>query len=178
MLTEAQKKRLLEIARGSIENFINTQERTKFSETDTELVKEKGAFVTIKKSGNLRGCIGHIVGDMPLYQTVADMAVEAAFGDPRFPPLLPEELKEIEIEISALSELKRIEHVNKIEVGKHGILIRKGFNSGLLLPQVATEYGWSREEFLEHTCQKAGLDKDAWREGMDIYIFSAEVFGE
>ena len=178
MLTEAQKKRLLEIARGSIGNFIIRREKAEFNETDAELIKEKGAFVTIKKDGDLRGCIGHIVADAPLYQTVADMAVEAAFSDPRFPPLLPEELERIEIEISVLSELKRIENVSKIEVGKHGILIRKDFSSGLLLPQVATEYGWSREEFLEHTCLKAGLPKDAWREGADIYIFSAEVFGE
>lgn len=178
MLSETQKKRLLEIARQSIENYITKGEKTKFSEADVELIKKKGAFVTIKKGGDLRGCIGHIVADSPLYQTIADMAVEAAFGDPRFPSLLQKELKEVEIEISALSEVEKTEDVGKIEVGKHGILIRKGINSGLLLPQVATEYGWNREEFLEHTCLKAGLPKDAWRGRADIYIFSAEVFGE
>lgn len=178
MLNKIQKKRLLEIARQSIENYITNREKAKFSETDAELIKKKGAFVTIKKGGNLRGCIGHIVADSPLCQTIADMAVEAAFGDPRFPSLLGRELKEVKIEISALSELKKTEDVSKIEVGKHGILIRKGVNSGLLLPQVATECGWNREEFLEHTCLKAGLPKDAWRERASIYIFSAEVFGE
>ncbi len=178
MLNEVQKKRLLEIARQSIGNFIAKQEKTKFSEADEELVKKNGAFVTIKKGGSLKGCIGHIAADTPLYQTVADMAIEAAFNDPRFPSLLPPELSEIEIEISALSELKKIKDTNEIEVGRHGILIRKGFSSGLLLPQVAREYGWNREEFLEHTCQKAGLPKNAWKEGADICIFSAEVFGE
>jgi AmmeMemoRadiSam system protein A len=106
------------------------------------------------------------------------MAVQAAVGDPRFPAMESEELDKINIEISVLSELEKIDDINKIEVGKHGILIRKGFYSGLLLPQVATEYGWDRNEFLEHTCFKAGLPADAYKSGADIYIFSAEVFGE
>jgi uncharacterized protein (TIGR00296 family) len=107
------------------------------------------------------------------------MAIEAAVGDPRFPPVTSDELKDIKIDISALSPLEAIKDVNKIEVGKHGIIIRRGFYSGLLLPQVATEYGWDRETFLAHTCQKAGLPPNAWKDKTtEIQIFSAEVFSE
>ncbi len=107
------------------------------------------------------------------------MAIEAAVGDPRFPPVTAGELKDIEIEISALTPLEEIKDVNKIEVGKHGIIIRRGFYSGLLLPQVATDYGWDRKTFLEQTCRKAGLPLDAWKDkSSQILIFSAEVFSE
>jgi len=106
------------------------------------------------------------------------MAVEAAFSDPRFPTLSKEELNDIKIEISVLSKFKEVKDVSDIEVGTHGLLVRKGFSSGLLLPQVAAEYNWTRDEFLEHTCYKAGLDKDAWKKGATIYMFSAFVFGE
>ena len=178
MLTAQQEKRLLEIARKSIISYVKDGRTLKFTETDPALTKKRGAFVTIKERGQLRGCIGHIVPTLPLYETVAQMAVEAATGDPRFPPMEPNELDRITLEISVLSELEKINDPNKIEVGKHGILLRKGFNSGLLLPQVATEYNWNREEFLQNTCHKAGLPADAWKKGAEIYIFSAQVFGE
>ena len=108
-----------------------------------------------------------------------EMAEAAALRDPRFPPVSPDELDDLEIEISVLTVPKEIHDINEIEVGKHGIIIERGFNSGLLLPQVATEYGWDRITFLEHTCRKAGLPPNAWKEkGTIIKIFSAEVFDE
>lgn len=179
MLTIEQKKTLLKIARESMENYVKTGKRKELAVDDPVLKRHRGAFVTLNKSGLLRGCIGRIVSDAPLYEVVADMAIEAAIDDPRFPPVTAKELKDIEIDISALSPIEEIKDVNKIEVGKHGIIMRKGFFSGLLLPQVATEYGWDRETFLKHTCLKAGLPEDAWKDkSTQISIFSAEVFSE
>jgi AmmeMemoRadiSam system protein A len=139
-----------------------------------------GAFVTLHERGELRGCIGNLIANQPLYLTVRDMAIEAAVGDPRFPPVGLSEMKDIEIEISALSPMEKIDDPEKIKLGKHGVLIRKGFNSGVFLPQVAQETGWSKEEFLSNLCtHKAGLASDAWKDGSaEIYIFSAEVFSE
>ena len=144
------------------------------------MLQEMGAFVTLHKEGQLRGCIGNLVGQQPLYLTVRDMAVEAAVDDPRFPPVKLEELKDIEIEISALSPLKKIESADEIKMGIHGVLLRRGFNSGVFLPQVATETGWSKEDFLSELCsQKAGLPPLAWKDkSTEIYIFTAEVFSE
>ncbi len=179
MLTIEQKKTLLKIARESMENYVKTGKRKELTVDDPVLKKHQGAFVTLNKSGLLRGCIGRIVSDSPLYEVVSDMAIEAAIDDPRFPPVTAKELKDIEIDISALSPIEEIKDVNKIEVGKHGIIMRRGFFSGLLLPQVATEYGWDRETFLKHTCLKAGLPEDAWKDkSTQISIFSAEVFSE
>lgn len=178
MLNKEQKQRLLGIARSSIEGYLKTGKPMNFSETDPELAKRSGVFVTLNKGGQLRGCIGYVQAVKPLYQAVAEMAVEAALNDPRFNPVDLEELDKLDIEISVMSPLEKIDDVNKIEVGTHGIMIKKGFYSGLLLPQVATEYGWSREEFLCQTCSKAGLPTDEWGKGAEIYIFSAEVFGE
>jgi AmmeMemoRadiSam system protein A len=139
-----------------------------------------GAFVTLNKQGDLRGCIGNLVGDKPLYLTIRDMAVEAAVGDPRFPAVELAELKDIKIEISVLSPLKRINSIDEIQLGTHGVLVRQGFHSGVFLPQVATETGWSKEEFLSNLCaHKAGLSPDAWKDkSLEIYIFTAEVFSE
>lgn len=178
-LSKEEKVKLLQIAKASIIEAVTGNEQPEVVVTGDRLRQNCGAFVTIKKHGQLRGCIGYIIAVKPLYQTVEDVAKSAAISDPRFRPMSEEELKDIEIEISALTPLKRIYDVNEIEVGKHGIVIKKGFYSGLLLPQVATEYGWDRNTFLEHTCMKAGLPKDAWRdESTEIQIFSAEVFSE
>jgi AmmeMemoRadiSam system protein A len=141
------------------------------------LREKRGAFVTLKKRGELRGCIGYVEAFKPLYRTIREMARAAAFNDPRFPPLTAAEWPEIEVEISVLSPLEEISDPGRIEVGRHGILLRNGPCSGLLLPQVAVEYGWEREEFLYHTCLKAGMAGDCWRRsGTRIYIFSAEIF--
>jgi AmmeMemoRadiSam system protein B/AmmeMemoRadiSam system protein A len=180
MLDTNQRKRLLEIARSSIENYLKTGKKLEVSEPDPVLTKNMGAFVTLHERGELRGCIGNLAGTGPLYLTVRDMAVEAATGDPRFPPLPLKELKDIDIEISALSPLERVDSADKIELGRHGVLVRRGFNSGVFLPQVATESGWSKEEFLSYLCaHKAGLPPDAWKDkSTELYIFSAEVFSE
>lgn len=177
-LTDEEKSELLKIARESIECRVKGKPTPEFEPSTPELRKKRGAFVTLNKDGRLRGCIGYILPIKPLYQVVAEVAVQAAFGDPRFPPLREGELSQVTIEISALTPLERVYDPNKIEVGIHGIYIKKGMNSGLLLPQVATEYGWTRETFLEHTCYKAGLPKDVWKEDAEIYIFSAEIFHE
>jgi len=142
------------------------------------ICKEKrGAFVTITKHGQLRGCIGYILPVYPLYETVIEVAQSAALKDPRFNPVKPSELKDLKVEVSVLTVPYRIDDPSVIEVGKHGIIIKRGFYQGLLLPQVATEYGWDRETFLEHTCQKAGLPTNAWKDkNTEISIFSAQVF--
>jgi AmmeMemoRadiSam system protein B/AmmeMemoRadiSam system protein A len=177
-LSEEEKTELLKIARKSIEAKVLGEPMPEFS-TQSPLLKEKmGAFVTITENDQLRGCIGHIRGLEPLYTTISKMAIAAATEDPRFPPLRPEEVDKIALEISVLTPFKKIEDVAEIEVGKHGLYIEKGHNHGLLLPQVATDYGWDRNQFLEHTCLKAGLPTDAWRENAVIYVFSAQIFSE
>jgi len=148
------------------------------SEVEAPRLKEPGAaFVCIHKGKDLRGCIGMIEARAPLWETVKKMAVEAAFGDPRFCALAADELDRIDIEISVLTPMRRIKELSEIEVGRHGILIRRGLRSGLLLPQVATEHNWDREQFLKWTCHKAGLPEKAWKDkDVEVYIFSADVF--
>jgi AmmeMemoRadiSam system protein A len=178
-LSDDGKRTLLGVARSTLEHWIREKKRPPLPEAAGSLSAEAGAFVTLHKRGQLRGCIGNMVGTRPLIETVQEMAIAASTDDPRFPRVRAEELNDIDIEISVLSPMKRISDVNEIEVGKHGILLGKGWNRGVLLPQVATEEGWDRETFLEHTCLKAGLPHDAWKEPDTIIeIFSAEVFGE
>jgi AmmeMemoRadiSam system protein A len=138
-----------------------------------------GVFVTLKVNRQLRGCIGHITGSRALVETIKEVALSSAFEDPRFPPLRAEEWDRLHIEVSVLSPFEPITDVNRIEVGAHGIMIRRGSHSGLLLPQVAAEQGWDRDAFLSHTCLKAGLPRDAWSwPRTRIEIFSAQVFAE
>jgi AmmeMemoRadiSam system protein A len=178
-LNAEQKKTLLDIAKETITSAVNKKNIPDFKITDPVLNLKCGAFVTIHKNSNLRGCIGHIIGTTALYKTITKMAVEAALHDPRFGPVMPGELGGIDIEISVLSPFEKITDISKIEVGVHGLFIKSGYYQGLLLPQVATEYNWNRKEFLEHTCQKAGLPRDCYtREGCEIFIFSATVFSE
>jgi AmmeMemoRadiSam system protein A len=178
-LSDKEKTALLEIAKSAIEARINNQEMPEIKIDSETLKSKRGAFVTLKKQGHLRGCIGYIKAYKPLWETVQEMAIAAAFHDPRFPSLKKDEVKNLTFEISVLSPLKRIKDVNEIEVGKHGLYMVNGFRSGLLLPQVATEYGWDRETFLKETCYKAGLPPDSWKdESTEIYIFSAVYFGD
>lgn len=178
-LNEEQKKVLLDIARKTIENTATGKNPPDFEIKDPDLNIKCGAFVTIHNKKNLRGCIGNIVAGTPLWKTIRNMAVEASMHDPRFPPVSQRELNSIDLEISVMSPLKKITDIKEIEVGKHGILIKLGFYQGLLLPQVATDYGWNRTQFLEYTCQKAGLGKECYKEkNCEIFIFSATVFGE
>ncbi|UCD71719.1 MAG: AmmeMemoRadiSam system protein B [Syntrophobacterales bacterium] len=176
-LTEEEKRLLHHIARMAIEDMARGKPVPGFTVESQALMEKKGAFVTLKKGGQLRGCIGHIKGGNPLYKIVGELAAAAAFHDPRFKPVTEAELPDLEIEISVLTPLRLIDDVGEIQVGRDGIYLKKGDYSGLLLPQVATEYGWDRMTFLEHTCIKAGLPIDAWKDGDTwIYIFSAEVF--
>ena len=137
----------------------------------------RGAFTTLHLNGKLRGCIGYVVPTHSLYRTVAETARAAAFDDPRFSPVTADEAADLEIEISVLSPLRPI-RPEEIVVGRHGLVIRKGFRRGLLLPQVPVEWGWDRETFLAQTCKKAGLALDAWEQGAEIQAFTAEVFGD
>ena len=176
-LTKEEKRVLHDIARRAIEEAARGKPVPECTVEFQALIEKRGAFVTLKKRGQLRGCIGCIKGVKPLYKIVGEMAVAAAFHDPRFRPVTETELRDLEIEISVLTPLKRIRDVEEIEVGKHGIFIQRESHSGLLLPQVATEYGWDRKTFLERCCLKARLPKDAWQdEKTRIYAFSAEVF--
>ena len=175
-LTQAQKKTLINIARRSLQG-----ERLKEQFKDARLEQVQGAFVTLTKNGQLRGCIGNIIGQMPLTNTVANMAVAAATQDPRFPPVKPDEFKDIHIEISVLSVPKKIVSIEEIELGKDGvILFSPDGHQGVFLPQVATETGWSKEVFLSELCtQKAGLDAHCYQDPMvSKYVFTAEVFDE
>ena len=175
-LSPEEKEQLKKLARESIESVLFGKDKTKFEPTD--MLQEKcGAFVTIKNKEQLRGCIGYIKGFLPLHETIREMAIQAAFHDPRFEPLRVDEWKDIDIEISVLTPMKKIQDIHEIEVGMHGLYIEKGYCSGLLLPQVARENNWDRTAFLEYTCYKAGLPKDAWKsKDAEIYIFSAEIF--
>lgn len=178
-LTDQEKRTLLEIAKRAIISKAGNKELPKLK-MDFPILKEKrGAFVTLKKRGHLRGCIGYIKAVKPLGDTVQEMAVAAAFHDPRFPSVKDEEIRELSFEISVLSPLQKIHNIEDIEVGKHGLYIVRGYNSGLLLPQVAIEYGWDRESFLKETCYKAGLPPKAWKDKeTEIYIFSADYFSD
>jgi len=178
-LTSKEKSVLLSIARKSIETHIRSGEVYIEPREEMSLNTRNGCFVTIKQHGQLRGCIGNFQSELPIFREVAEMAVASASKDPRFYPMKEEDLEDFSLEISVLSPLAKIEDVEEIEVGKHGIYLEKGYYRGVLLPQVATEHSWDRETFLNQTCVKAGLPTDSWRaEDAEIYIFSAQVFGE
>ena len=180
MFNVEQRKELLDIVRNTIKYYLEEGKSPEVEVEDEDLKKDMGAFVTLHKSGQLRGCMGNMVARGPLYLAVRDMAIAAAFEDPRFNPVTTDELGEIDIEISALSPMEKIDDHEIIEVGKHGVMVRKGWQSGVYLPQVADETGWTKEDFMNSLCaQKAGIPMDAWETGdCEIYIFTAEVFGE
>ncbi len=172
------KKELLILARKAIEEYILRGKKIE-APPKKEFKDMQGAFVTLTLNNQLRGCIGYVIPIQPLSNTIIDCAIAAAVDDPRFPPLKPKEIPKIKIEISILSPLKKIKNIDEIEIGKHGIMITSGFNRGLLLPQVATEHSWDKKTFLEQTCLKAGLDKNAWKNPDSIIeIFSADIFSE
>lgn len=177
-MSEEQKQYLLRMARRSLEASVRGNSLPPLDMDDPVLASPGAGFVTLKNKGELRGCIGLMEAVEPLCLTIARMARAAGLEDPRFPPVSEEELPEIRMEISVLSSLEPVRNIEEIEVGKHGLRIQRGYHAGVLLPQVATEYGWSRIEFLNHTCLKAGLPVDAWEKGAEIFKFSAEVFGE
>ena len=179
-LNKAEKISLLKIARNTIEKYIS---EGKIPEIDpgelTDKLKEQcGAFVTLHKNKQLRGCIGRFTATEPLYKVVQQMAIEASVSDNRFSKVTTDEINDLEIEISVLTPMKKINSIDEIEMGKHGIYIKKGFSSGTFLPQVATETGWTKEEFLGHCARdKAGIGWKGW-ENAEIFIYEALVFSE
>ncbi len=176
-LTDEEKAELLRIAGTVIEKCSRGEKLPVFEPKTEKLKEERGAFVCIYKRGMLRGCIGSLQADEPLYKNVAEMARAAACHDPRFTPVRADEVTDLHLEISVLTPFEEVHDPEDIQVGKHGIFIRQGHRSGLLLPQVAAERDWDRITFLEETCRKAGLPRDAWKEeGTQIYAFSADVF--
>jgi len=172
--TDEEKKELLSIARKAITEYVTAGNAPEIEMTNPKLRTDGAVFVTIKKNGSLRGCIGHTQATMPLYKSVIKNAIAASSSDRRFPAVTKGELDEIDIEVSVLSPLNRVKNTNDITVGKHGLVIKKGLYSGLLLPQVASEQGWDRQTFLEHLCGKAGLHRDAWKDA-ELYSFTAEI---
>jgi MEMO1 family protein len=180
-LSTADKKELLTIARQTVEKFVRDGKAPNFPVTSPVLLADGAAFVTLHKNPGhrLRGCIGQIMAQMPLWKCVREMAVAAASQDPRFPEVKPGELNDLHVEISVLTPPVAVRDVTEIEVGKHGLIIGQGWQRGLLLPQVPTEQGWDRETFLNQTCRKAGLPADCWRSSdVKIEKFSAVVFSE
>jgi AmmeMemoRadiSam system protein A len=176
-LSEQDRKKLHEIARQSIAAGLEGKTPPPLTDISDILREPRGAFVTLHLRGCLRGCIGLIEAVKPLAATIQEMALSAAFCDPRFPPLTPQEYKDIDLEISVLSPLRKIKNVDEIQVGVHGLYIRQGSYRGLLLPQVATEYNWDRETFLQQTSVKACLPPMAWKDPQtEIHVFSADIF--
>jgi AmmeMemoRadiSam system protein A len=180
MLNDQQRTKLLQVARQSVMAVCCGDIAPDLTTDDPALTAIQGAFVTLHEpGGDLRGCIGHIEGHLPLIETVAQMAVAAATQDPRFPRVRCEEVPGLHLEISAMSPIREVTNIEEIEVGRHGLIMSRGYQRGLLLPQVPTEWGWDRDEFLRHTCQKASLPADAWKDkGTKIECFEAEVFSE
>ena len=176
-LSTGDRRRLLGVARRAIADALAGRPPGP-EEADGVFGRRSGAFVSLHRHGDLRGCIGHPDGDQPLGGVVARCAVAAATEDPRFPALRPDELDQCVIEISVLGPLSPVADIADITVGRHGLIIGQGRRRGLLLPQVAVEYAWDRDTFLARTCGKAGLPPDAWKHGASIVMFEAEVFDD
>lgn len=181
-MNKQAKKILLDIAQKGVEAAVNQKPLPFFNCDHPDLQERQGVFVTLKIQGNLRGCIGCFVSDMPLYQLVYDTAVSSAMDDFRFEynRIKPSDLKDLEIEISVLSALKAINDPLDFELGKHGVFIKKGFQTGCFLPQVASETGWTKEEFLSYCCSnKTNLSSNAWKSrDVEIFVFTVEIINE
>jgi AmmeMemoRadiSam system protein A len=178
-LSETSRNYVLSLARESIERKFYEKDFPRNPPEDPLLQKSCGAFVTLKKGGMLRGCIGRMESDRPMWETVAIMARAAAFEDPRFPAVTPAELDDLSIEISLLTPFEPLDDPLAVEVGKHGLLVEKGIHRGVLLPQVATDHGWTAEEFLDNVCVKASLPREAWKDpDVRLSVFSAVIIQE
>lgn len=179
-LNKEEQEKLLEIARKTLESYLKNGKVPEFEISDPQFLDPRGAFVTLRKDGQLRGCIGEFEARESLYKIVQRMAISAATKDPRFPVVRLNELPEIKIEVSVLSPLKKIDDPDKIEMGVHGVMIKKGLRKGVFLPQVATETGWDKEAFMGQLCsQKAGLSRDCWKKkDVELLVFTAQVFEE
>jgi len=177
-LPEQDRRSLLRIARDAVKGYLSADDLELPQIDEGFLAQPYGVFVSIHRGQTLRGCIGNVSPKEPLHRTTARCAISAATADPRFPAVTPEELPLLQFELSVLSAPELVSNPEKIEIGKHGLIVTRGAARGLLLPQVATQYGWDRYQFLAETCIKAGVSRDAWRQGSDIYCFTAEVFAE
>ncbi|NLG12574.1 MAG: TIGR00296 family protein [Elusimicrobia bacterium] len=179
-MTEIQKQKLLRIARETLECFLSGRKLAALVNDDPVFQERRGVFVTLKKKDELRGCIGYIEGVGPLAEAVRKTSIQSATEDSRFPSVEYSELEDITIEISVLTPLKRVEDAGDIQLGRDGVIIKKGYRTGVFLPQVADETGWTKDEFLSNLCMyKAGLPADAWQDKeTEIYIFQADVFSE
>ncbi len=177
-LNPDEQRFLLDLARRSIEESLKGGNRLNPKVTEKRYLEKRGAFVTLKVDGQLRGCIGYPLPYKPLYRTIIEMAEAAATQDFRFAPLRAEELPRTKIEISVLTLPEAVKDPKDVEVGRHGIILSKGHCKGLLLPQVPAEYNWDRETFLCHGCLKAGLEENEWKRGAKIEVFEAQVFSE
>ena len=177
-LSDFEKEKLLRIARETLTEYLTTGTTPEYTPGGPGLLQEVATFVTLRqRNGELRGCIGRIEVSQPLYRTVQESAISAATKDFRFPSVTASELNDILIEISVLSPFRPLSSPDEIHIGRHGLLLRKDLRVGLLLPQVASDRGWDRDEFLRAVCLKANLPSDDWRDA-DVYVFSAEVFEE
>ena len=181
-MTQEQKKQLLITARNAVIAAVAGKNPQKTSSSEPELNAHCGCFVTLKNKSELRGCIGQFVSDKPLIELVSDMAVAASTGDPRFMAdrITSKEVNDLDIEISVLSPLKKTDDPLSLRLGIDGVYIKRGYANGCFLPQVATETGWSKEEFLSYCCShKAGLEPDAWKDkNTQVYLFTAEIIEE
>jgi AmmeMemoRadiSam system protein A len=177
-LSKQDRETLLQIARDSVHAHLAGQKMGSdpSDPISPPLMEHRGVFVSIHHGIELRGCVGRIEPKNPLFQNVSECAIAAAAQDPRFPPLQLSELPEVEFEISVLSSIQEVTDLNSIQVGIHGLIVSRGNARGLLLPQVAVQYQWSREQFLGETCRKAGLPPTAWKQGATVQCFTAEVF--
>jgi AmmeMemoRadiSam system protein A len=186
MLNEKERHYAIELAKKSLRHYLENETHLEFDKTelnqfspDTDFLKEQGCFVTLKKEGHLRGCIGTIISDDPLYENILNNAISAGTKDPRFPQVDIIEWDLLEWEISVMGPLIKVNNLDEIEVGKHGLIMKNGYRQGLLLPQVPLEWNWDKKTFLEQTCYKAGLPKDAYLDVQtEIYSFTAQVFDE
>jgi len=177
-LTREDELACLKLARTALEHYFKTGGHPGSPVKSGILQEKRGAFVTLTVGGDLRGCIGYPLPVKPLDETIIEMAVAAASQDTRFEPLAADEMKKLKIEISVLGLPEPIGDPARVEVGRHGIIVSKGFSKGLLLPQVPVEHRWDRETYLSHGCLKAGLPPDEWKKGAKIEVFTAQVFSE
>lgn len=185
MLTESEGIIAVQLARNTIEAYLRTGKMTDGFEMELPPIfdEKRGVFVTLTKDELLRGCIGHPYPDSPLKYAITDSAISAALRDPRFPPVRTDEMKGVVVEVTVLTPPERIEALpkdlpGKIEIGRHGLIVKKGYRQGLLLPQVAPENDMDEIDFLSHTCLKAGLEYDAWITGAEVYCFEGQIFAE
>jgi AmmeMemoRadiSam system protein A len=177
-LNRPEQKELLALARNTIKKYLATEVREYPPNSNPAFAEKRGVFVTLHRDGELRGCIGYPLPYKPLWEAVVDNAIAASTEDPRFPAVAAAELPGLVIEISVLTVPQKVAGHEQVQVGRDGIIISKGFQRGLLLPQVPVEQGWDLEQYVSYGCLKAGLARDEWKKGVQIETFQAQVFGE